>query len=159
MGAKAKNWYFRIYGRCGWFVDRKLLRLPNPNPRLVLLYAASGSPLAQPWNCVIGNLCGAVAGVASHQISQKLGGHELVWVSEAFAVSLSIFLMFITKSLHPPGKQSKSKIADCLTLPFLRWRYGTDCCVGDSFVDSRLDVYFASRFVGLCNSCRDCAHL
>lgn len=77
--------------------------LPDHLIAVVLLYAASGSPLAQPWNCIVGNVVGAIAGVASHQITQKIAGHELLWVSQAFAVAIAILLMHLTKSLHPPG--------------------------------------------------------
>lgn len=64
----------------------------------VLIYGAINSPLAQPRNLIGGHLVCALIGVTIH----KLVPNE-VWLSSALAVSLSIVLMQITKTLHPPG--------------------------------------------------------
>lgn len=63
----------------------------------VLLFAAAHSPLAQPWPFVGGHLVSAVIGITMRQ-----------WVPDpvlagALAVSLSIFVMHLSHSLHPPG--------------------------------------------------------
>lgn len=63
----------------------------------VLLFAAAHSPLAQPWPLVGGNLLSAVVGVACAKLV-----HDPV-LGSALAVSLSIVLMLLTHSLHPPG--------------------------------------------------------
>jgi CBS-domain-containing membrane protein len=64
----------------------------------VLIYGIINSPLAQPRNLIGGHLVCAIVGVTVH----KLLPNE-VWLSSAIAVALSIVLMQITKTLHPPG--------------------------------------------------------
>lgn len=64
----------------------------------VLIYGIINSPLAQPRNLIGGHLICALIGVTVH----KLIPREL-WLSAAISVSLSIILMQITKTLHPPG--------------------------------------------------------
>jgi CBS domain-containing membrane protein len=63
----------------------------------VLLFAVPASPLAQPWNMVVGNI---IAGVIGVTCAMYIPGQ-----TEAFsiAVALSIFLMMTTDSLHPPS--------------------------------------------------------
>ena len=64
----------------------------------VLIYGIINSPLAQPRNLIGGHLICALTGVTIHYIIP----HEL-WLDAALAVSVSIVLMQITKTLHPPG--------------------------------------------------------
>lgn len=64
----------------------------------VLIYGAIDSPLAQPRNLIGGHLISAIIGVSVHKFIPA----EL-WFSSAFAVSLSIVAMQMTKTLHPPG--------------------------------------------------------
>jgi CBS domain-containing membrane protein len=64
----------------------------------VLIYGAINSPLAQPRNLIGGHLVCAVVGVTIHKIIPNE-----IWLSSALAVSLSIVMMQITKTLHPPG--------------------------------------------------------
>lgn len=64
----------------------------------VLVYAAIKSPLAQPRNLIGGHIISGLAGVLCFQIFGSV-----VWAAAALAVSLSIVLMLITKTLHPPG--------------------------------------------------------
>lgn len=64
----------------------------------VLVFGATNSPLAQPRNLVGGHLVCAIIGVTIHFILPN----EL-WLSSALAVSLSIVVMQITKTMHPPG--------------------------------------------------------
>lgn len=63
----------------------------------VLLFAASHSPLAQPWPLIGGNLLSAVVGVTCSRLV-----HDPA-LAAAIAVSLSIVVMLLTHSLHPPG--------------------------------------------------------
>lgn len=63
----------------------------------VLLFAVPASPLAQPWNVMVGNTLAACIGVSA-----------ALWIAEpnlalAVAVSLAIILMLTTDSLHPPS--------------------------------------------------------
>lgn len=64
----------------------------------VLIYGLINSPLAQPRNLIGGHLVCAFVGVCAH----KLIPNE-IWLSSALSVSVSIVLMQITKTLHPPG--------------------------------------------------------
>lgn len=66
----------------------------------VLVFAAPASPLAQPWNVVVGHVVSALIGVALFQL---LGPS---WLAAALAVSLAIFAMQMTRSTHPPGGAS-----------------------------------------------------
>ena len=64
----------------------------------VLVFGATNSPLAQPRNLIFGHLISAVVGVT---VSKLCPGH--LWLASSLAVSLSIVLMQITKTMHPPG--------------------------------------------------------
>ncbi|WP_310588822.1 HPP family protein [Dyadobacter flavalbus] len=64
----------------------------------VLIYGIVNSPLAQPRNLIGGHVICALIGVTVHYIIPNE-----IWLSSAFAVSLSIVFMQITKTLHPPG--------------------------------------------------------
>jgi CBS domain-containing membrane protein len=64
----------------------------------VLIYGVINSPLAQPRNLIGGHVICALVGVTIHYF---ISGE--VWLAGALAVSISIVLMQITKTLHPPG--------------------------------------------------------
>lgn len=64
----------------------------------VLIYGVINSPLAQPRNLIGGHVFSAIIGVSA---SIFLPG--ITWLQAAIAVPLSIVLMQITKTLHPPG--------------------------------------------------------
>ncbi len=63
----------------------------------VLLYAAPHSPMAQPWPLLVGNLLsGAVGWWCGMFIPDPV-------IAASCAVGLSVFVMHLTHSLHPPG--------------------------------------------------------
>jgi CBS-domain-containing membrane protein len=64
----------------------------------VLIYGAIRSPLAQPRNLIGGHVLSAIVGVTAFQ----LFGLQ-PWLAASIAVSTSIALMHLTKTLHPPG--------------------------------------------------------
>jgi CBS-domain-containing membrane protein len=64
----------------------------------VLVYGVIHSPLAQPRNLIGGHLVSAFIGVTVQQLAP-----DVLWIAAPLAVSLSIVLMQITKTLHPPG--------------------------------------------------------
>ena len=64
----------------------------------VLLYGAIKSPLAQPRNLLGGHIISAIIGVTAHQLCPSQ-----LWFASAAAVSTSIALMHMSKTLHPPG--------------------------------------------------------
>ena len=63
----------------------------------VLLFAVPSSPLAQPWNIVVGNTLAAFIGVLCAQYIPE------VTLAFSIAVALAIFLMMSSDSLHPPS--------------------------------------------------------
>lgn len=63
----------------------------------VLLFAVPNSPLAQPWNVIVGNTLAGVIGVACVQWLPDLT------TAFSVAVGLAIFVMMTTDSLHPPS--------------------------------------------------------
>ncbi len=64
----------------------------------VLIYGAIQSPLAQPRNLLGGHVLSAVLGVT---IALLLP--DILWLTAPLAVSLSIIIMQMTRTLHPPG--------------------------------------------------------
>jgi len=64
----------------------------------VLIYGAIESPLAQPRNLIGGHILSAFIGVTCYKFTP-----EYLWLTPALAVSLSIFFMHLTRTLHPPG--------------------------------------------------------
>lgn len=64
----------------------------------VLIYGAIRSPLAQPRNLIGGHVLSAIVGVTAFQLFSQ---HP--WLAASLAVSTSIALMHLTKTLHPPG--------------------------------------------------------
>lgn len=67
----------------------------------VLLYGTPTSPFAQPYNVLVGHVLSALIGVSVYLV---LGQAD--WLAAALAVSLAIFAMQITRSVHPPGGAS-----------------------------------------------------
>lgn len=64
----------------------------------VLVYGSIQSPLAQPRNLILGHVISAIIGVTVYKLLP-----DILWLTAPLAVALSIVLMQITKSLHPPG--------------------------------------------------------
>nr|WP_211318403.1 HPP family protein [Algoriphagus chordae] len=64
----------------------------------VLVYGLIGSPLAQPRNLVGGHVVSALVGVTVNLIFPNT-----LWIAAPLAVALSIVMMQMTLTLHPPG--------------------------------------------------------
>ncbi|MEL1241941.1 HPP family protein [Flavobacterium flavipallidum] len=64
----------------------------------VLVYGIIESPFSQPRNLIGGHLISAFIGVTVHHLFP-----DTIYIAAPLAVSLSIVLMQITKTLHPPG--------------------------------------------------------
>jgi CBS-domain-containing membrane protein len=64
----------------------------------VLIYGAIQSPLAQPRNLIGGHIISAIIGVSIYKFCP-----DIIWITAPLAVALSIVVMQITKTLHPPG--------------------------------------------------------
>ncbi|KAI9302918.1 HPP family-domain-containing protein [Cunninghamella echinulata] len=78
----------------------------------VLLYGSIDVPLAQPRNAFFGHVIGALVGVIISKLFTQLPGivwaskeqQEIVqWVAGATAVGITIVLMQLTITVHPPG--------------------------------------------------------
>jgi CBS domain-containing membrane protein len=63
----------------------------------VLIYGVINSPLAQPRNLIGGHVLCAFIGVTIAMFVKEL------WLGAAIAVAVSIVVMQVTKTLHPPG--------------------------------------------------------
>jgi CBS-domain-containing membrane protein len=64
----------------------------------VLIYGAIKSPLAQPRNLIGGHIISACIGVTAWKLL-----FFAPWLAAALAVSASVAVMHLTKTLHPPG--------------------------------------------------------
>ncbi|WP_140938623.1 HPP family protein [Sphingobacterium lumbrici] len=64
----------------------------------VLIYGAIQSPLAQPRNLIGGHVVSAFIGVTVAKVMP-----DIIWLTAPMAVALSIVLMQVTRTLHPPG--------------------------------------------------------
>jgi CBS-domain-containing membrane protein len=71
----------------------------------ILIFVTPTVPLAQPWNCIVGNFIGATIGVSSFKFFKMMVDdvEAWIWIASAVAVSLAIVVMLLTKSLHPPA--------------------------------------------------------
>lgn len=63
----------------------------------VLLFAVPLGPLSQPWPLVGGHLLSGVIGVTVARLVPDIA------LAAGLAVALAIFVMYLTRSLHPPG--------------------------------------------------------
>lgn len=68
---------------------------------VVLLFAAPESPLSQPRNAIFGNIIACIVGLLFRFL--VVAAPHLRWLASALAVSCSIVLMQITKTVHPPA--------------------------------------------------------
>lgn len=74
-----------------------LLMLGSIAASMVLLFAAPHSPMAQPWNLLVGHIISALSGwYISTLVADTV-------IAAALAVGLSIWLMHLLDALHPPG--------------------------------------------------------
>jgi CBS domain-containing membrane protein len=64
----------------------------------VLIYGVIQSPMAQPRNLLGGHVISSFIGVTIVKVFP-----DIIWFTAPLAVSLSIVIMQITKTLHPPG--------------------------------------------------------
>lgn len=65
----------------------------------VLLYGSPMADFAQPRNLLLGNLVSAVVGIT---VATYVPSTEMAFAG-ALAVSSSVLLMHLTRSMHPPG--------------------------------------------------------
>lgn len=78
--------------------DENIFLIGSFGATSVLIYGAIQSPLAQPRNLIGGHLISAIIGVTTFKLMP-----DVIWLTAPMAVALSIVMMQITKTLHPPG--------------------------------------------------------
>ncbi|WP_341225633.1 HPP family protein [uncultured Arcticibacterium sp.] len=78
--------------------DENIFLIGSFGASSVLIYGAIQSPLSQPRNLIGGHLISAILGVTIYKVCP-----DIIWITAPLAVSLSIVVMQITKTLHPPG--------------------------------------------------------
>lgn len=82
------------------FIDQStsLFLIGSFGATAVMIFAMPESSFAQPKNVILGHLISSLVGVSAHLLMP-----ESIIICSAIAVSLSIVLMQLTGSLHPPG--------------------------------------------------------
>lgn len=78
--------------------DENIFLIGSFGASSVLIYGAIQSPLAQPRNLIGGHIFSAFIGVTIFKLFP-----DIIWLTAPLAVALSIVVMQITKTLHPPG--------------------------------------------------------
>lgn len=78
--------------------DENIFLIGSLGASSVLIYGAIQSPLAQPRNLIGGHFISALIGVTVFKIFP-----DIIWINAPLAVALSIVVMQVTKTLHPPG--------------------------------------------------------
>ena len=88
-----------LVGMVDHFFPHTLFLFAPLGATAVLVFAVPNSPLAQPWNCVVGNTISALYTLLLLWSFPSLSQTALA----ALAVAGAIALMLLTRSLHPPG--------------------------------------------------------
>lgn len=83
----------------------KVMIVGSFGAQATLIFATPSSPLAQPWNCIVGNGLSGIIGVSIYKLFDGPFGpiEDTFWLASACAVAISIAFMQLTRSLHPPG--------------------------------------------------------
>ncbi|KAI8063256.1 HPP family-domain-containing protein [Gongronella butleri] len=97
----------------------------------VLLYGTIDAPLAQPRNCFCGHVIGAVTGVILSVLLTELPTNwsspeqeaAVRWVVGATAMALTLVLMQLTVTVHPPGGATALIAVVDNTVRSMRWYY------------------------------------
>ena len=79
------------------YFDGVIWLIPPFGATMVLVMAVHNSPLAQPKNIILGHILSALSGVVM-----------LLIIGDSFlalgvAVGLAVFVMMVTKTIHPPA--------------------------------------------------------
>ena len=85
----------------GLYLNDLLFLIGSFGASAVLLYGIPLSPFAQPRNLIGGHVLSAFVGVSCYLLLPEMMG-----LAAALAVGLSIGLMHLTRTLHPPGGAS-----------------------------------------------------
>jgi len=89
----------------------------------VIVFSAYKAPVAQPYNVVVGNTLGGIAGVAVFKSMEAAGIHSMVWFGAGLSVSLTIVLQELTASVHPPGGATALIYVCTPPVQAMGWKY------------------------------------
>ncbi|KAF8948544.1 hypothetical protein BGZ47_004280 [Haplosporangium gracile] len=93
-----------------WFIDRNTPVIAGSFGALaVLIYGAIEAPLSQPRNVIGGHLLSSFIGVSLYKLFNLMSEdlfNKLHWLLCALVVSLSLFVMQLTHTVHPPASAS-----------------------------------------------------
>jgi CBS-domain-containing membrane protein len=85
----------------------KVFLIGSFGAQAVILYGTPNTPVAQPYNCIVGNVLSAFVGVSCYKIATAYDADDDTSfgfvAASALAVSISTALMLYTRSIHPPG--------------------------------------------------------
>jgi CBS-domain-containing membrane protein len=74
-----------------------LLIITSMGASAVLLFAVPHGPLSQPWPVLVSHLVSGLIGVSCYFLVDDL------FIAAALAVSISIYVMYYLRCIHPPG--------------------------------------------------------
>ncbi|KAF9976422.1 hypothetical protein BGZ73_008624 [Actinomortierella ambigua] len=90
-----------------WFIERNTPVMTGAfGASAVLIYGAIDAPLSQPRNVFCGHIMSAVVGVSMYKLFHLMDASTLAhlqWLLCALSVSISLFLMQLTQTVHPPA--------------------------------------------------------
>mmetsp|Transcript_27940 Transcript_27940/g.87047 ORF Transcript_27940/g.87047 Transcript_27940/m.87047 type:complete len:428 (-) Transcript_27940:98-1381(-) len=89
----------------------------------VIVFSAYKVPVAQPYNVVVGNTLGGIAGVAVFKSMEAAGIHSMVWFGAGLSVSLTIVVQELTASVHPPGGATALIYVCTPPVQAMGWKY------------------------------------
>lgn len=101
----------------------------------VLLYSTMESPLAQPRNAIGGQFLSALTGIIIVRLvklspsfsvedpARADGFERLDWLAAALSMSVALFVMEMTGTVHPPGGATALIVAVQPSAVDLSWRF------------------------------------
>ncbi|KAG0253967.1 hypothetical protein DFQ27_007113 [Actinomortierella ambigua] len=93
-----------------WFMERQTPVMTGAfGATAVLIYGAIDAPLSQPRNVFCGHIMSATIGVSLYKLFHLMDPAtfaELQWLLCALSVSIALFLMQLTQTVHPPAGAS-----------------------------------------------------
>ncbi|KAL8745519.1 MAG: hypothetical protein Q9190_002340 [Brigantiaea leucoxantha] len=96
-----------LFGHAQYFVDRDVPPIiPSFGATAVLTYSAIEAPFSQPRALVASQIIGSVVGIGITRLFQLLPAERfqsLEWIVGSLSVAITIVIMEITETTHPPA--------------------------------------------------------
>ncbi|KAF9546648.1 hypothetical protein EC957_009571 [Mortierella hygrophila] len=93
-----------------WFLDRNTPVITGSfGASAVLIYGAIEAPLSQPRNVIGGHIMSSFIGISLYKLFNLMSTelfNRLHWLLCSLAVSISLFVMQVTHTVHPPASAS-----------------------------------------------------